>query len=1197
MSAAIRSTLLLCLIAILTDPAQAARRSDQEAHPTTTAAARRVDVEPAPALDQANLWLPWRTLTSGGAGPLTLQHALARARGLLAAPDSPASAPGADTLRLLDSQRLRSGAWLLRFEPLRDGIPIHGERIAVLLDAEGRPRLASGGGRGSGEVGAAPAARAWRLDAEAAAGAALGRYGFDGTGLRGAWQALETTAPTGSDRQRLRLAPMLSRSRTGSELLQPPRLWRVWVRERGQLRPAWRVETAVQQAGAPTAEHLAQLVDASEGSVLRDWSLAAHSQRVWQAYVEPGGDRPDPGPQQRADFPHPTALPDGFTPALTLPREIALAQADLRPWWPAASFGDPWLAPAETRTRGNNVDAYADLQPPDGFSDGDRRASITAPGEFLPGYALGLEPDALPTQIESGVVNAFYLANYLHDWFYLAGFDEAAGNAQASNYGRGGIEGDALWVETLDHAGQNNANMITPGDGASPKMQLFPFVGPLQAGLRTDPTQPGLFVQMARFGPTEYRVRGALAAGRDGAGEPADGCEPLLDDHAGEIVLLERGGCTFVQKALQAQQAGAIGLLIGNSTAEGWPPMEGSSNEVRIPVQGLRQADAANLRAQLAQGPLAVEQFARRLPRRDAAMDAAIVAHEWGHYISNRLVGDAAGLSNFQGRAMGEGWADFHALHLLVRPQDLGTPNGANYEGSYGVMGFVSAGLFPSFSPNASYFGIRRYPYSTRRDINPLTLRHISTNSPLPEGPPRTTAPVAASNATVHNAGEIWASLLWECYAGLLRETLGPSPRYDFFEAQRRMGEYLVAGYKLTPNAPTYLEARDALLAAIAVSDLRDLEICGAAFASRGAGLRAVAPHRLSLSLQGVRESFIDGGDLVVDHIELVETEGCDGDGVLDAGERGRLRITVRNAGTARLAQSLLQVESAQARLRFPEGTQQALAPSAPQQQQTVEFAVALDPGLGREQIEFRAVPDDPAIGFESGLAGEADFAVDFDLRRAVSRSESFDAGELAWTPRLDEGLDPALAGWRREPLDALNAVARGPDFGVAGQSWLESPLLVAAPDADFAVTFEARYSFESDGGTFYDGGLIELSLDEGQSWQDVSGFAQMLPDYGGRLSECCDNPQGGRWAFVGNSAAWPEDFTAHRLDFGRRLAGQRVRLRFGVATDAAVSAPGWEIDDIRVEGLLNTPFNAVVADAGTCTLGALFQDGFESLP
>lgn len=1111
--------------------------------------------------------------------------------------------PEADGLRLQDRQRLRGGAELLRFRVELQGREIFGERLALLLDAAGRPRAISGGAFG-GEVSFAASRSSLpgtQLDAAAAVASALAPYGFDRDAVAG--NAIRQ--PQDGEYVRLRLPALLSRAASGVVIGPLLRTRPVWLRRAGRLRPAWYVETAVETTAqghsAPASEYFAHLVDGESGAVLQRHTLKAHLPVRYQAYADADGlKRPLPGPQGRADHPHPTGLPDGFDPPLSPPGTTTLDFAPLLAWWPDSSFADPWLGPRDGASRGNNVDAYADLVPPDGFSAGDLRATLTAPFAFEPGYRLDLEPDKDAAQIRAGVINAFHLTNYLHDWFYAAGFDEAAGNAQESNFGRGGEAGDVLLVETLDYIGTDNASMITPADGASPKMQLRPFRGPVRAGLRLPAPHPELRVQVAGFGSQRYNASAILVRGKDAQGDPRDGCEPLTGSIAKRAVLVaDGGGCNAAVKARHAQAADAAFLIVAADGA-GYPDLRGEAEDVWIPVLGVSADGAAILDALLSGSTPSVEAYAQALPRRDSAMDAAIVAHEWGHYISNRLIGNAAGLPNHQGRAMGEGWADFHALLLLARAEDALSAAGANFAGTYGVMNFVSAGLFPSHSPQSHYFGIRRYPYSTRRSANPLTFGMISAGSVLPAGIPRTAATVSPDAAAVHNAGELWGSALWDCYAGLLRDTLpkpgSTPPRLEFFEAQRRMAEYLVAAYKLTPMAPTYTEARDALLVAMAVSDLRDLELCGIAFAGRGVGLRARAPARQSLALSNIEESFEEGGDLKVDSMELIEAAGCDDDNVLDPGERGLLRLQVRNSGTRPLADSSIALSSASRRIAFPAGDTRTLASSDPQQTQTVEFEVALGAGP-RQAIGFQALPDDPAIPFETGQLGEKDFALSYDIRRFVATHDEFGTPELAWATELDAGLEPELAEWRQEFLDPLTASVRAPDFADPGRSWLISPGLDVGAQADFIVEFEARHSFEGHTGEHFDGGVIELSRDGGVSWEDVETLAQMEPGYGGVLSDCCDNPLGGRRAFVGRSEGWPDDFVTHRLDFGRLLAGQQVRLRFGVATDAAVGAPGWTLLSLRAHGILNTPFPAIVEDAGACTLEGQFSDGFEGDP
>ena len=64
-----------------------------------------------------------------------------------------------------------------------------------------------------------------------------------------------------------------------------------------------------------------------------------------------------------------------------------------------------------------------------------------------------------------------------------------------------------------------------------------------------------------------------------------------------------------------------------------------------------------------------------------SSWDNGTVAHEWGHYISNRLVGNGAGLGNQQGGSMGEGFGDFHALLLLSAEEDAMVAGNAKQPG------------------------------------------------------------------------------------------------------------------------------------------------------------------------------------------------------------------------------------------------------------------------------------------------------------------------------------------------------------------------------------------------------------------------------------------------------------------------------------------------------------------------------------
>ncbi|WP_395695844.1 M36 family metallopeptidase [Nocardioides sp.] len=578
------------------------------------------------------------------------------------------------------------------------------------------------------------------------------------------------------------------------------------------------------------------VVGAADGRVLQRADLVAEDNtdvtyRVWTA----GSDgRPYP-PQGPTWVPDPSGQPDGQQPDFGSPSLVH-----------GPVTGDPWLASDASTSQGNNVDAYTDVSQPDGFTpaSSDTRASMTSAGSFDRVYDLGQDPQASNAQAQAAVTQLFYDVNYLHDWFYGAGFDEAAGNAQESNYGRGGLGGDPIDAEDQDYSGVNNANMYTPPDGESPRMQMYRWSGPSNAGLTLTPGGART-VGLADFGAQSFDVTAPLVALTDLGGTSAtDGCESAVTDVGNKIAVVDRGNCSFQTKSVNAQAAGAVGLVVINSVSGG-PNAMGCSGacpgSLTIGTVSISQADGAALRSDLGSKTVTGHLVRVTATARDGALDATVVSHEWGHYLSFRLV---PAISLPQPAALSEGWGDFVSLLLMVQPEDL-----AHLDGAFPTGAFASA-LFSH--PDEYYFGIRRVPYSTDLAKDAFTFRDITDGQALPDVPMNVNG---GANSEVHNAGEIWATMLWECYAALLGDATGDAPRLSFEQAQTRMKEYLVAALRATPADPTYLEARDALLMVAAASDHTDFELFASAFAKRGAGNGAVAPARDSDDFSGVVES------------------------------------------------------------------------------------------------------------------------------------------------------------------------------------------------------------------------------------------------------------------------------------------------------------------------------------------------------
>ena len=88
--------------------------------------------------------------------------------------------------------------------------------------------------------------------------------------------------------------------------------------------------------------------------------------------------------------------------------------------------------------------------------------------------------------------------------------------------------------------------------------------------------------------------------------DPSDGCEPITnaEDLAGKIAVIRRGVCEFGFKALVAQNAGAIGVVVVNNV-EGPPILMGGGDfgdQVTIPVLMVSDVTGAAIIAELEAG-------------------------------------------------------------------------------------------------------------------------------------------------------------------------------------------------------------------------------------------------------------------------------------------------------------------------------------------------------------------------------------------------------------------------------------------------------------------------------------------------------------------------------------------------------------------------------------------------------------------
>ncbi|MBQ0768652.1 MAG: M36 family metallopeptidase, partial [Bizionia sp.] len=205
-----------------------------------------------------------------------------------------------------------------------------------------------------------------------------------------------------------------------------------------------------------------------------------------------------------------------------------------------------------TITRGNNVWAQED-------TDGNDGIGVSPDGGTALNFNFPFNPNQEPIGYQNvSTTNLFYINNVMHDIWYQYGFDEQSGNFQQNNYGNGGLGGDHVIAQSQDGSGLNNANFATPGEGGSPRMQMYLWA-PSQLGtpltINSGGTLTGPVSGVAPStgngadgpgnitGPSAIPVTADLALVSDGTAAPTEGCGPLTNAStvAGKIAVIYRG--------------------------------------------------------------------------------------------------------------------------------------------------------------------------------------------------------------------------------------------------------------------------------------------------------------------------------------------------------------------------------------------------------------------------------------------------------------------------------------------------------------------------------------------------------------------------------------------------------------------------------------------------------------------------------
>ena len=176
--------------------------------------------------------------------------------------------------------------------------------------------------------------------------------------------------------------------------------------------------------------------------------------------------------------------------------------------------------------------------------------------------------------------------------------------------------------------------------------------------------------------------------------------------------------------------------------------------------------------------------------RRDGDVDNGIIAHEFGHGVSNRLFGgpnQVGCVSN--GEHQGEGISDWNALMLT----QIWSASNVN-------SGLIGRGIGTyALGQATTGIGIRSQRYSTDMAINNLVYQ-------------------ASLPTAVHNRGEYWCAVAWEATWAIIQQSGTVAPDI-YFNGTSTAGNHVayrigMQAMKLAPCGSGFLDHRDGWLKA-----------------------------------------------------------------------------------------------------------------------------------------------------------------------------------------------------------------------------------------------------------------------------------------------------------------------------------------------------------------------------------------------
>ncbi len=258
---------------------------------------------------------------------------------------------------------------------------------------------------------------------------------------------------------------------------------------------------------------------------------------------------------------------------------------------------------AASKAPGDGIDGNWESRGPDNFG-GRTRAVMFDPNDptnetvFAGGVSGGLWKNtqisnANSAWIRMDIPSNLNISSIAYDPNNTSVFYVGTGES----YVNGDVNGDGVWKS--EDAGETWTNVFGGISGPT----TFESASNITVNNPSEIAGDYISVPTTNFGSTITSVITAdLVLANDSSGVPTEGCNALGEDATGKIALIRRGSCNFTVKVKNAQDAGAVGVIVMNNIDGSPIPMGGNDPTITIPAVMISKADGDLIEAALGSG-------------------------------------------------------------------------------------------------------------------------------------------------------------------------------------------------------------------------------------------------------------------------------------------------------------------------------------------------------------------------------------------------------------------------------------------------------------------------------------------------------------------------------------------------------------------------------------------------------------------